>query len=436
MRSDDVRAMPRTPDDPELLVWLVLGALAVALPLALLATAWLAVSRARLQARLAASEAEATQLRARAEASAGLRSLIEASADSLGDRFAALSAEALETGGRRFLDLADRRLGGTEDAAANRLTSLVEPLRAQLDAQARALAELERGRKSTEGGLREQLLGLARAQDRLDQRAGELTAALSGSAAQRGRWGELTLRRVAESAGMVDRCDFAEQVHVAAADPAAGGSLRPDMVVHLPGGRRVVVDAKGVGASYLAACRQTDPAERERLLGRHLADLEAQVRRLSEKAYQRALPGAIDFVVLFVPGDSFLAPAAERRPDLVEWAMGRGVVIATPTTLITLLKAVAMGWREQEVSENAALIRDAGAELHKRLVRLTAHLDDAGRGLAAAVTAHNRFVGSFERQALPQARKLEALQAGSGTSVRGAGSAPTAGEVRLRTPAA
>ncbi len=116
---------------------------------------------------------------------------------------------------------------------------------------------------------------------------------------------------------MVDRCDFAEQFHLAGDDDR--GALRPDMVVHLPGGRRVVVDAKGVGASYLAACRETDVAERERLLARHLADLETQVKRLSEKAYQRALPGGVDFVVLFVPGDSFLAPAAERRPDLLEW---------------------------------------------------------------------------------------------------------------------
>ena len=199
----------------------------------------------------------------------------------------------------------------------------------------------------------------------------------------------------------------------------------------------MVVDAKGVGASYLAACRSTDPAERERLLARHLADLETQVKRLSDKAYQRALPRGVDFVILFVPGDSFLAPAAQRRPNLLEWAMTRNVVIATPTTLVTLLKAVAMGWREQAVGENAAKIRDAGAELHRRLVRLTGHLDAAGRGLAAAVTAHNRLLGSFERHALPAARKLEAMDAGSEEPVRAeAPAAATPGPVRVRTDAA
>lgn len=426
------------PPDPTGPAWLplLLGGLAVALPSLLVAVAALLLSRSRLARRLRSAEAEVAELRASAEAAGGLRSLIEASADALGDRFAALSAEALDSGGRRFLDLADRRLGGTEDAAAARLSALVEPLRAQLDAQARAVAELEKGRRASEGGLREQLLGLARAQEGLDRRAGELTAALSGSSAARGRWGELTLRRVAESAGMVDRCDFREQVHLAGAGEA-GRDLRPDMVVHLPGGRKVVVDAKGVGASYLSACSAADPAERERLLGRHLADLETQVRRLSEKAYQRALPGGVDFVVLFVPGDSFLAPAAERRPDLLEWALTRNVVIATPTTLVTLLKAVAMGWREQAVGENAAKIRDAGAELHRRLVRLTGHLDAAGRGLAAAVTAHNRFLGSYERHALPQARRLEAMEAGSEEPLRAeTPAACTPGPLRVRTPAA
>ncbi|BAM03287.1 DNA recombination protein RmuC [Phycisphaera mikurensis] len=427
--------MPTVTDPANPLLAVALGAAAVLLPLLVTACVVLTVSRARLSRRLAAAEADAAGLRAAAEAAGGLRTLIEASAETLGDRFAALSAEALDVGGRRFLDLADRRLGGTEDAAAARLSALIDPLRSQLDRQAAAVAELERGRRASEGGLKEQLLGLARAQEGLDRRAGELAAALSGSSAQRGRWGELTLRRVAESAGMVDRCDFGEQFHIAADDRR--GVLRPDMVVHLPGDRRVVVDAKGVGASYLAACREADEAERERLLGRHLADLETQVKRLSEKAYQRALPRGVDFVVLFVPGDSFLAPAAERRPDLLEWALARNVVIATPTTLVTLLKAVAMGWREQAVSENAARIRDAGAELHRRLQRLTAHLDAAGRGLAEAVTAHNRFLGSFERHALPAARRLEAMDAAGDEPLRAeAPAASTPGPIRSRTPAA
>ena len=229
----------------------------------------------------------------------------------------------------------------------------------------------------------------------------------------------MQLRRVAELAGMAEHCDFTQQASVSAG-AGDGTTLRPDMVVALPGGREIVIDAKTPMDAYLDAAEADDPAIREDRLAAHVRQIEAKVRELGGKRYQDHFAGA-DFVVLFIPGESFLYAAVERRPQLIDDALARGVVVATPTTLVALLKTVALGWREERLAENAVEIKALGEELHRRLGTLTGHLDRLGRSVGKTVEHYNRLVGSFESQVLTQARRFEDLGVDSGRPLASAG---------------
>jgi DNA recombination protein RmuC len=268
----------------------------------------------------------------------------------------------------------------------------------RLDAQ---LTSLNRERHEARGRLDAQLRSLAESQDRLRTETGALVGALR-KPQTRGRWGEMQLRRVVELAGMVRHCDFAEQRSV----EGEAGRLRPDLVVNLPGDKHVVVDAKAPLEAVLDAYEAADEAGREAALAAHARHLRRHVRLLGEKAYSDTLAGSPDFVVLFLPGEHLYSLALEADPEIIEDAMARRVLIATPTTLLALLRSVAYGWQQEQVAESAQALADLGRELHGRLARLAGLLATLGARLGSTVRAYNETVGSFEARVLPSARRL------------------------------
>ena len=332
------------------------------------------------------------------------------------EAFDAAASAALQQASQQFLQLATQTFTAQKQDATAQLEqrkqaveALLKPVREQLEQHARAVHEVEKNREGAYQALRGTVGELAQQHAALSQQTATLAAALRGSAQQRGRWGELTLRRIAELAGMVAHCDFAEQVTMWKGDDRQ----RPDMVVRLPSQRCVVIDAKAVGGNYLAALEAVDEPTRRQRLTDHVRDIESRVRDLSSKAYTQQLDGAFDFVVLFLPGESFLHPAVELKPDLLEASLRSGVLIATPTILIALLRAVACGWREERLAENAAKVRDLGVELHERLATATGYVEKLGKSLDGAVKAYNQFVGSFESRVLTSARRFKDLSADS-----------------------
>ncbi|MCW2616513.1 MAG: hypothetical protein JWN08_3507 [Frankiales bacterium] len=307
-----------------------------------------------------------------------------------------------------FEGLASRALAGTRDEADRELTGqrqaverLVGPLHEQLALVERQLRGLEVERGKAQAALAEQVSGVRRSSELLGRETASLVDALRRPQA-RGRWGEVQLRRCVEYAGMVDRCDFSEQVTLP-------GDLRPDLVVRLAGGRSVVVDAKVTLAAYLEAVECADEREASTRMAAHAKHLRQHVDRLADKAYWSALPDSPEFVVLFLPGEAFLAPALEHDPSLLEHAYARRVHLATPTTLVSLLRTVAHGWQQEALTENARAVVIAGRELHSRLATLGAHVDKLGRSLGTTVTDFNKAVGSLERTVLPSARRLSEL---------------------------
>jgi DNA recombination protein RmuC len=305
----------------------------------------------------------------------------------------------------------DRLLTGRDETVreltqqSRSVQQLVEPLREQLgrvEGQLRGL-ELERARAF--GELSRQVDTVRLSSELLGRETASLVNALRKPQA-RGQWGEMQLRRVVEHAGMVDRCDFDVQATVRDAE---GRALRPDLVVRLAGNRSVVVDAKVTLAAYLEAAESEDEAFREERLVAHARHLRDHVNRLADKAYWQQFPDTPEFVVLFVPGEAFLAPALERDPSLLEHAYARRVHIATPTTLVSLLRAVAHAWQQQSLTDNARGVLVAGKELYSRLSTLGSHVDKLGRSLNTAVTDYNKTVASMERSLLPSARRLADL---------------------------
>ena len=275
-------------------------------------------------------------------------------------------------------------------------------LRDGLDRLHERLRDVEQQRASWQGRLRQQVDDVRHSTDLLRRETGALSTALRRPHV-RGQWGELHLRRSVELAGMVEHCDFDEQVHLT----HDGAHQRPDLVVHLAGGRSVVVDAKVPLDAHLDALACDDPEEQAGHLRRHVRQLRTHVDALSGKAYWRALPGTPEFVVLFVPAESFLAAALETDPSLLPYAASRDVVIATPTTLIALLRTIAHGWTTEALAERTREIHELGRELHTRIGVMGGHLDKVGRSLKGAVEAYNSVVGSVESRVLVTARQFE-----------------------------
>ncbi len=329
----------------------------------------------------------------------------------LAERFQALSAQALDASTARFLEVAEGRLRAANATAAGELElrraaveHLVEPLLQTLTRVEDQLRESDAARTRSHAALAEQVRFAQQSSEQLRSQTQALVTALRRPEA-RGRWGELQLRRVVELAGMAPRCDFDEQATVATPD----GAVRPDLVVRLAGGKNIVVDAKVSLAAYLEAAEADDEDVRAARLDAHARHLREQVDRLAAKAYWAALSPSPEFVILFIPGEAFLAPALERDPGLLEHALGRKVHIATPTTLVTMLRTAQYAWQQAALAENARAVFDIGRQLYERISGLGGHVDRLGRALAKAVSTYNQAVGSLESRVLPSARKLSEL---------------------------
>lgn len=381
---------------------------------------WLAASAA---ARRAAAAARAELDRARAETAEARR--LEAAAAARAeekDKAIALqrqTAEALrkelETS---FQALAGQALKSNTDHLLSAAGQKFAPFDEQLKQLKRATEELENKRQHAYGSLQEQLAALRSSTTELKSQSDRLATALRGSSQARGRWGEATLRRLAELAGMVERCDFEEQVTTA-------GGQRPDLVVRLPGTGAIPVDAKVPLAAYLDAESAADEEARAQLLAQHAAALKGHVRELARRDYAKELGGQVDFTVLFVPGEPFLAAAFRSDPDLFEWALGQKILIASPVNLLALLRTVRMNWEHMAVEENARAIRDAALKLADAARVFYQHFGKVGAGLERAVASFNEAARSYESRLAPRARRLAEL---------GLGEADALPEVQSVTP--
>jgi DNA recombination protein RmuC len=325
--------------------------------------------------------------------------------------FDAAAAEALRGNSEVFLQMARQTLAQQTQLAERNLTErekavegMLAPVREALQRTHEQIARIEKERAETFGALRTSIESVALGQQALQRETRNLVTALRRPEV-RGQWGEMTLRRLAELAGMVEHCDFVEQVHVAGED----GALRPDMIVNMPDGRQLVVDVKTPLDAYLSAVEAPDDQARDAALKRHAQAVTERVRALASKAYWAQFEHSPDFVVLFIPGDQFLAAAVAEVPSLLEDAVRQHVIIATPTSFVALLKAVAYGWRQNALAENAARIQELAEDLYKRLARFGEHMARVGRSLGQSVDAYNSAVGSLERQVLPGARKFTEL---------------------------
>jgi DNA recombination protein RmuC len=336
---------------------------------------------------------------------------LDLASERLSHVFDKLANEQFQSHSETFLKLARESLGVHHERAKGELAArekaiegLLRPVREAIERTERQLQALDKERSATHGSITKHLQEIAAGQQQLSAETRNLVNALRRPEV-RGQWGELTLRRLVELAGMIEHCDFVTQSHT----PTPEGAIRPDMIIRLPEGRQLVVDVKTPLDAYLEATEAPSDAARRTALTRHAAIVAGRIRDLAAKTYWAQFDGAPEFVILFIPGDQFLTAALAERPELLDEALRQNVILATPTSLVALLKAIAYGWQQVKLAESAAEIRELAVELHARLATFTEHLDAIGKALADGVKAYNASVGSLERRVLPGARRFTEL---------------------------
>ena len=336
---------------------------------------------------------------------------LEQARDQMADTFSALSSQALKHNNEEFLKLANENLKQFQNSAKHQLTekekaieTLVQPIKEALIKSEQQMHAIEKDRKHAYGALQQHLETMSLNQSALQNETRNLVQALRRPEV-RGQWGELTLKRLAELAGMVEHCDFYTQESIKTEDALQ----RPDMIVRMPDGREIVVDVKTPLDAYLTAVDAGTDEEREHALLRHCKNVKQRVNELASKAYWNQLQNTPDFVVLFIPGDQFLSTALDYDPNLLEEALSKQVILATPTSFVALLRAVAYGWRQEQLAENADKIRDIGEELYQRLAVFSDYLSKLGKSIETSTKHFNSAVGSFDTRILPSARKFKEL---------------------------
>ncbi|MGE0044553.1 MAG: DNA recombination protein RmuC [Hyphomonadaceae bacterium] len=358
-------------------------------------------ARAELETLRKANTELAAELAA-AKAATGARSESEEA------RFLALAAKALEASQASFMTLANETFEKHKAAAQGGVKEVLTPAQEALTKLAGSVEALEKARLQDKSVIGEQMRQIVDAVGQTNTTTTKLINALRASPKARGRWGEQTLRNVLEMSGLASRIDFTEQ---ASTTDGEGARLRPDVLINLPGGRCIVVDSKVALSGYLDAMEATDDAARETHLKKHAQELRGHVKNLASKDYWKHVPDTADFVVLFVPGENFLAAAAERDPDLFNDAFAANVVIVTPATMVALAKSVAYGWRQEDSAKNAQQIAELGRELYRRLVTMNDHMAKVGDSIGKSVQNYNALVSSMETRVYPQARKFKELGA-------------------------
>jgi len=331
--------------------------------------------------------------------------------DQLQAVFGDLARDSLKSNSEVFLQLAGERLARQQQAAADTLKerevaigTLVQPLREALSRTETQVQQLESARVGAFAALKTEVDSLAAGQNQLSRETRNLVTALRRPDV-RGQWGEITLRRVVELSGMTEHVDFTEQQH----QVTAAGAIRPDMIVHMPERRDIIVDVKTPLDAYLSAVEAQNDEDRDKELQRHAQNVAARIRELAGKQYWAQFENSPDFVVLFLPGEQFLAAAVQENPDLIDEALRQNVMLATPTSLAALLKVVEYGWKQSLLADNAVEVQRLGEELYKRLSVFAEHLARLGKSLDASVDSYNKAVGSLEQQVLPGARRFPEL---------------------------
>ncbi len=368
-----------------------------------------------IQIRVAAE----TELKSSLENIRQQRKLLEDSKKELTDTFSALSSSALKSSNEEFLNLAKESLGKILSETKGKLgehqmamDGIIKPLRETLKRYEEQIAHIEAKRRQDYGGIGEQLKLIMSTHQQLQRETSNLVTALKRPQV-RGRWGELQLKRAVELAGMSAYCDFSEQTSI----DTDKGRLRPDMVIHLPNERDIVVDAKVSLDAYLDAISAESEENRNGYLKKHAQQIREHMNRLSQKAYWEQLESSPEFVVLFLPGESFFSAALENDRDLLEDGILKKIILSTPTTLITLLRAVAYGWRQEQMTKNAEEISRIGKELYERILVFVKHLDIVGNSLNKSVSAYNSAIGSLESRVLPSVRRFKELGAAKGQEI-------------------
>ncbi|HMP82523.1 MAG TPA: DNA recombination protein RmuC [Verrucomicrobiota bacterium] len=358
-------------------------------------------ARASAEAKLQASETMLKEQRVMQD---------KALAD-LRETFKALSSDALKQSAPEFLRLAEQTFGKFQEAAKGDLEKrqesikvLVEPLKQQLDTYQKRLQQSETAQADTLGKVKEQLAALAQSSQSLAAETAQFRSVLKSNQA-RGRWGEETLRRVVEAAGMSAHCDFSEQT--------MEGDGKPDLVVRLPGNRVIIVDAKVPDLDFLSGLDAADETKRANALAEHAAKLKATIKALADRDYPGQFPNALDYVVLFVPAESLFSAALEGDQELIVWAAGKKILLATPASLIALLRSVSVSWQQHAQTENAQKIAEAAQELYSRVIKFTEHFEKIRGGLERANSAFNDAVGSYERMVKPSGERIQKLRAAS-----------------------